>query len=94
MYEKISDIYEFVQSCLADETLDFNLVSASEGKFSEDDMEKTLYDCKYVSQKNPSYTKLINNVMYFLLLFSFLVQTHPKYSSTVCGPSNSNSCSS
>ncbi|XP_023177816.1 UBX domain-containing protein 6 [Drosophila hydei] len=48
VYEKISDIYEFVQSCLADETLDFNLVSASEGKFSEDDMEKTLYDCKLI----------------------------------------------
>ncbi|XP_017868439.1 PREDICTED: UBX domain-containing protein 6 [Drosophila arizonae] len=48
VYEKISDIFEFVQSCLADESLEFNLVSASDGKFSEDDMEKTLYDCKLI----------------------------------------------
>lgn len=51
MYEKISDIFEFVQSCLADESLEFNLVATSEGKFSEDDMEKTLYDCKCVWQR-------------------------------------------
>ncbi|EDW61494.1 UBX domain-containing protein 6 [Drosophila virilis] len=48
VYEKISDIFEFVQSCLADESLEFNLVATSEGKFSEDDMEKTLYDCKLI----------------------------------------------
>ncbi|KAH8407719.1 hypothetical protein KR222_011288 [Zaprionus bogoriensis] len=48
VYEKISDVFEFVQSCLADETLEFNLVASSEGKFSEEDMEKTLYDCKCV----------------------------------------------
>lgn len=52
MYEKISDIFEFVQSCLADESLEFNLVATSEGKFSEDDMEKTLYDCKCVWHRN------------------------------------------
>ncbi|XP_030555018.1 UBX domain-containing protein 6 [Drosophila novamexicana] len=48
VYEKISDIFEFVQSCLADESLEFNLVATNEGKFSEDDMEKTLYDCKLI----------------------------------------------
>ncbi|XP_068145416.1 UBX domain-containing protein 6 [Drosophila tropicalis] len=48
VYEKISDIFEFVQSCLADETLEFNLIATSEGKFSDEDMEKTLYDCKLI----------------------------------------------
>ncbi|SPP73493.1 UBX domain-containing protein 6 [Drosophila guanche] len=48
VYEKISDIFEFVQSCLADETLEFNLVATSEGKFGEEDMDKTLFDCKII----------------------------------------------
>ncbi|ALC42059.1 Gint3 [Drosophila busckii] len=48
VYEKIADIFEFVQSCLADETLEFNLVSTSDGKFSEEDLDKTLYDCKLI----------------------------------------------
>ncbi|XP_032590603.1 UBX domain-containing protein 6 [Drosophila grimshawi] len=48
VYEKIADVFEFVQSCLADETLEFNLIASSEGKFNEEDMEKTLYDCKLI----------------------------------------------
>ncbi|XP_030381044.1 UBX domain-containing protein 6 [Scaptodrosophila lebanonensis] len=48
VYEKISDIFEFVQSCLADESIDFNLVASSEGKFCEEDMEKTLYECRLI----------------------------------------------
>ncbi|KAH8371600.1 hypothetical protein KR093_008144 [Drosophila rubida] len=48
VYEKIADVFEFVQSCLADESLEFNLVATSEGKFNEEDMEKTLYDCKLI----------------------------------------------
>ncbi|KAM8714192.1 hypothetical protein ACLKA7_014347 [Drosophila subpalustris] len=48
VYEKIADVFEFVQSCLADESLEFNLVASSEGKFNEEDMEKTLYDCKLI----------------------------------------------
>ncbi|KNC28047.1 hypothetical protein FF38_06830 [Lucilia cuprina] len=48
VYEKICDIFEFVQSCLQDESMEFNLVASSEGKFTEEDMDKTLYDlsCK------------------------------------------------
>ncbi|XP_034107221.1 UBX domain-containing protein 6 [Drosophila albomicans] len=48
VYEKIADVFEFVQSCLADESLEFNLVATSEGKFNEEDMDKTLYDCKLI----------------------------------------------
>ncbi|KAH8321034.1 hypothetical protein KR067_013418 [Drosophila pandora] len=48
VYEKISDVVEFVQSCLADETLLFTLIAANEGRFGEEDMEKTLFDCKLI----------------------------------------------
>ncbi|KAH8269413.1 hypothetical protein KR018_002795 [Drosophila ironensis] len=48
VYEKISDVFEFVQSCLADESLGFNLVAANEGRFTEEDLEKTLFDCKLI----------------------------------------------
>lgn len=66
MYEKISDIFEFVQSCLADETLEFNLVATSEGKFSEDDMDKTLYDCKCVWHRIK-----IRDLLVYLIFFLF-----------------------
>lgn len=46
VYEKIADVFEFVQSCLADESLDFSLVATSEGKLGEEDLERTLFDCK------------------------------------------------
>ncbi|XP_018795977.1 PREDICTED: UBX domain-containing protein 6 isoform X2 [Bactrocera latifrons] len=48
VYEKIRDIYEFVQSCLIDENLDFNLVTANGVKFTDEDMEKTLYDLRLI----------------------------------------------
>ncbi|XP_046809128.1 UBX domain-containing protein 6 [Lucilia cuprina] len=48
VYEKICDIFEFVQSCLQDESMEFNLVASSEGKFTEEDMDKTLYDLRLV----------------------------------------------
>ncbi|XP_017040937.1 UBX domain-containing protein 6 [Drosophila ficusphila] len=48
VYEKIADVFEFVQSCLADESLDFTLVATSEGKLGEEDLEKTLFDCKLI----------------------------------------------
>ncbi|XP_016991531.1 UBX domain-containing protein 6 [Drosophila rhopaloa] len=48
VYEKIADVFEFVQSCLADESLDFSLVATSEGKLGEEDLEKTLFDCKLI----------------------------------------------
>lgn len=47
VYEKLSDIYEFVQSCLADETLEFNL-SLTGCQFSDEDMDKSLYDLRLI----------------------------------------------
>ncbi|XP_017033580.1 UBX domain-containing protein 6 [Drosophila kikkawai] len=48
VFEKITDVFEFVQSCLADESLDFTLVATSEGKLSDEDLEKSLFDCKLI----------------------------------------------
>ncbi|XP_036331106.1 UBX domain-containing protein 6 [Rhagoletis pomonella] len=48
VYEKIRDVYEFVQSCLIDENLEFNLVVTNGIKFTEEDMEKTLYDLRLI----------------------------------------------
>ncbi|TMW47706.1 hypothetical protein DOY81_007220 [Sarcophaga bullata] len=48
VYEKISDVFDFVQTCLQDETLEFTLVASSGGKFTEEDMEKSLYDLRLV----------------------------------------------
>ncbi|EDW91597.1 UBX domain-containing protein 6 [Drosophila yakuba] len=48
VYEKIADVFEFVQSCLADESLDFSLVATSDGKLGEEDLEKTLFDYKLI----------------------------------------------
>ncbi|EDW62888.1 UBX domain-containing protein 6 [Drosophila virilis] len=42
--EKVSVIFDFVRSCLSDETLPFDLA----GKLNAGDMDKTLYDCKLV----------------------------------------------
>ncbi|XP_030566165.1 UBX domain-containing protein 6-like [Drosophila novamexicana] len=42
--EKVSDIFDFVRSCLTDETLPFDL----SGKLNGGDMDKTLYDCKLI----------------------------------------------
>ncbi|KAH8400895.1 hypothetical protein KR009_001675 [Drosophila setifemur] len=64
VYDKIADVFEFVQSCLADETLGFSLVVNNEGRLGEEDMEKTLFDCKLIpnslmlfSDDNPSSTE-------------------------------------
>ncbi|XP_061401310.1 UBX domain-containing protein 6 [Musca vetustissima] len=48
VYEKLIDVYEFVQSCLQNECMDFNLMLPNGGKFSEDDMEKTLFDLRLI----------------------------------------------
>uniref|UniRef100_A0A1A9UY59 UBX domain-containing protein n=1 Tax=Glossina austeni TaxID=7395 RepID=A0A1A9UY59_GLOAU len=68
VYEKISDIFEMVQSCLSDETLEFNLISSSDGRLSDDDMDKSLYDLR-----------LIPNVV---LLFSIPGQVNASYIDT------------
>ncbi|XP_053967378.1 UBX domain-containing protein 6 [Anastrepha ludens] len=48
VYEKIRDIFEFVQSCLIDENLEFNLVVTNGVKFTDEDMESTLYDLRLI----------------------------------------------
>uniref|UniRef100_A0A1B0FQG8 UBX domain-containing protein n=2 Tax=Glossina morsitans morsitans TaxID=37546 RepID=A0A1B0FQG8_GLOMM len=68
VYEKISDIFEMVQSCLSDETLEFNLISSSDGRLSDEDMDKSLYDLR-----------LIPNVV---LLFSIPGQVNTNYIDT------------
>lgn len=46
VHEKIGDIFEFVQSCLQDESMDFTLTDSSLGKLAEEHMEKSLYDLR------------------------------------------------
>ncbi|KAH8397025.1 hypothetical protein KR215_007638 [Drosophila sulfurigaster] len=79
VYEKIADVFEFVQSCLADESLEFNLVATSEGKFNEEDMDKTLYDCKCVTNHMISITKIciIMSLTYRLIPNVLLLFTVP-----------------
>ncbi|XP_075165047.1 GDI interacting protein 3 [Haematobia irritans] len=48
VYEKLSNVFEFVQSCLHDESMEFNLVASSEARFCEEDMEKTLLDLRLI----------------------------------------------
>ncbi|XP_073811368.1 GDI interacting protein 3 [Musca autumnalis] len=48
VYDKLADVYEFVQSCLQTESMDFNLLLANDGKFSESDMDKTLFDLRLI----------------------------------------------
>ncbi|XP_064536335.1 UBX domain-containing protein 6-like [Drosophila montana] len=46
--DKVADIFDFVQSCLTDVTLQFDLVANIAGKLDGGDMDKTLYDCKLI----------------------------------------------
>lgn len=48
VYEKIKDVFEFVQSCLEDESLVFSLATAGEGKLDEEDMDKTLSELRFI----------------------------------------------
>lgn len=44
VYEKLGQVYEFVQSCLKNEGIDFKLISPVGGKFDDDDdLNKTLH---------------------------------------------------
>lgn len=47
VYEKLCDVYQFVQSCLANESCEFNL-SFSGSQFSDQDMEKSLFDLRLI----------------------------------------------
>lgn len=47
VHEKLSDIYEFVQSCLSDENLNFDLIDlARGGGLSEDEFNKTILELR------------------------------------------------
>lgn len=48
VYEKLSQVYEFVQSCLMHEASEFVLISSTEQRFTEADFDKSLYDLKLV----------------------------------------------
>ncbi|XP_037949700.1 UBX domain-containing protein 6 [Teleopsis dalmanni] len=56
VYDRVSDIYEFVQSCLIDEATEFNLVISSGGKFTEADLDKTLYDMRLIPNVSLLFT--------------------------------------
>lgn len=44
IFEKLSNVYEFVLSCLKDESLEFFLIGPNCQKFSDEEMEKSLRD--------------------------------------------------
>ncbi|XP_055379915.1 UBX domain-containing protein 6 [Condylostylus longicornis] len=48
VYEKLNDVYEFVQSCINDDIFDFSLIGPTGIKFSEDDMDKSLFDLRLI----------------------------------------------
>lgn len=48
VHEKLVDIYEFVQSCLQDESSEFNLIPIGGAKLQEEDLQKSLYDLRLI----------------------------------------------
>lgn len=46
VYEKLSQVYEFVESCLKNEGISFDLNSPIGGAFSDEDKSKTLHDLR------------------------------------------------
>lgn len=46
VHEKLEDVYEFVQSCLSDETQSFSLICLDTADLSGDDLRKTLLELK------------------------------------------------
>lgn len=46
VYDTLRDIFEFVRSCLNDESFDFSLVMPSGPKMIDENLEKTLYDLR------------------------------------------------
>lgn len=49
VFEKLLQVYEFVQSCLKEETIPFKLLSSIGGRFDEADMNKSLFDLRLVT---------------------------------------------
>lgn len=48
VYEKLSQVYEFVQSCLMHEASEFVLIPPTGQRFTDADFDKSLYDLKLV----------------------------------------------
>lgn len=48
VYEKLSQVYEFVQSCLMHEAAEFALISPTGQRHSDEDHDKSLYDLRLV----------------------------------------------
>lgn len=48
VYEKLSEVLEFVQSCLMHEASEFTLILPTGQRFADTDFEKSLYDLKLV----------------------------------------------
>lgn len=48
VYEKLSQVYEFVQSCLMHEAAEFALILPTGQRFADDDHDKSLYDLRLV----------------------------------------------
>uniref|UniRef100_A0A336M5Y8 CSON009594 protein n=1 Tax=Culicoides sonorensis TaxID=179676 RepID=A0A336M5Y8_CULSO len=48
VYEKLSDVFEMVKSCLKHDEAEFSLVSPTGHKFSEDEREMSLHDLKLI----------------------------------------------
>lgn len=48
VYEKLSQVYEFVQSCLMHEAAEFAIISPTGQRFSDEDHDKSLYDLRLV----------------------------------------------
>lgn len=46
VYEKLEQVFAFVQSCLKNENLEFKLMSPLGTKWEEEDMNKTLFDLR------------------------------------------------
>lgn len=48
VYEKLAQVYEFVQSCLMHEAAEFALISPTGQRYSDEDHDKSLYDLRLV----------------------------------------------
>lgn len=48
VYEKLSNVYEFVTSCLKDESFDYTLISPAGSKLGDDELDKSLYDLRLI----------------------------------------------
>lgn len=46
VYEKLSQVYDFVRSCLKNESLDFKLVTPIGSKFDAEDLNRTFHDLR------------------------------------------------